>query len=241
MICRASSGNNGVLFDSVETAGLTLSQTLDDDKKYGIMKPANGKYFTYAVLNEDVEFTQKESEKSVAFGQRRWRIYAELPKFKRVQKYFQGIIDFRIEFRSVESDPDKQLKENTIMYHYYPISDVTHPLRGLCVVNKSFFFTSHGEEVAGTEFIKHGIPVQFPDGKYRTFDFDKIYAHELGHGLGLPHDSEPNNMMSFREDLMTEYPSVRDQSRIISKYGARNFSSRILLRWLNWLKFASER
>lgn len=241
LLCRVTFGEQGLEFESAETRGLTLSKTIEDDKKYGKMVPANGKYFTYTVLNEDDEFTQKEAENAYRYAKQRWKIYAKLPRFRRVDKNFKGIIDFRVEFRTVDTDPDKQLKNNTIMYHYYPIQKLDHPLRGLCVVNKAFFFTSHGNGVYGSEFIKHGIPVQFPSRKYKTLDFDKVLAHELGHGLGLPHDSEPENMMAFREDLMTEYPSMRDQSRIKAKYGHRRMSSWILMRWLKWLKWASER
>ena len=241
LLCRVILGKNGVEFESAESRGLTLSQTIEDDKKYGTFKPANGKYFTYAVLNEDEEFTQKQVIKAVQFGQRRWRIYAKLPKFKRVSKDFQGIIDFRIEFRTVESDPDKQLNEGTIMYHYDPISKIDHPLRGLCVVNKKYFFTSHGNPVKGTEYEKFGKRVQFPHKYYESLDFDQVYAHELGHGLGLPHDTESGNVMAYRYDLMAEYPMMRDQARIKAKYGHRNMSAWFLMRWLKWLKRASDR
>jgi len=239
LLCKAVLGKNGVEFVSAATRGLTLSQTIEDDKKYGTMKPANGKYFTYAVLNEDVEFTQKQATRAVQFGQRRWRIYANTPKFKKAKP--DEIVDFRIEFRTVESDPDKQLNENTIMYHYYPINKVDHPLRGLCVVNKAFFFTSHGNPVKGTEYEKFGIPVQYPNKYYKSLDFDQVYAHELGHGLGLPHDSEYDNIMAFRYDLMAEYPQMRDQARIMTKYGARLMSAWLRMRWLKWLKWASDR
>lgn len=242
LLCRAVLGKDGVVeFESAETKGLTLSQTIEDDKRYGTMKPANGKYYTFAILNEDVEFTQKQARQAVQFGQKKWRIYANTPKFKHVSKDFQGVIDFRIEFRTVESDPDKQLNEGTIMYHYYPISKVDHPLRGLCVVNKKFFFTSHGNPVKGTEYEKFGMRVQFPNKDYESLDFDQVYAHELGHGLGLPHDTEFGQLMSYRYDLMSEYAQMRDQSRMIVKYGARLMSAWLRMRWLRWLKRASNR
>jgi len=228
-------------FESAEGRGLTLQQMIEDDKKYGIMVPANGKYFTYAVLNEDQEFTRKEVQKSVAFGFRRWQIYASIPKYRRVKPDFKGVIDFRFEFRTVESDPDKQLTANSIMYHYYPIQDTTHPLRGLCVINKAFFFTGHGNAVTGHFMKSKGFEVQFPDGNYKTLDFDKLIGHENGHGLGLPHDAESENMMAYREDLMTEYPSDRDIRRMRAKYGTRRMPAWILKRWLKWLKIASER
>ena len=241
-LCRISSNADGMKFESVETRGLTLKQVIDNDKNFGKMTPANGEYFTYAVFNEDEEITLNQVEKSAAFAMRRWTIYAKMPEFRRVKRDYTGVIDFRIEFRTVETDPDKQLKANTIMYHYYPIQDTNNPFRGLCVVNKAFYFTSHGDGVLGSEFVKQGIPVQFPDQKYQTMDFDKLYGHELGHGLlGLPHDTEPDNMMAYREDLMTEYPSERDIARAVAKWTERVMPSWILLRWLKWLKRASDR
>ena len=241
LMCRVMIGEKGLEFDSVESRGLTLSQVIEDDKKYGVMTPANGEYFTWAVLNEDQEMTLKEVERAVQMAQKRWRIYGDLPKFKKVKKDFTGIIDFRIEFRTVESDPDQILTNNTVMYHYYPINNVNHPLRGLCVVNKAFFFTNHGEPVSGAFMASKGVLVQFLDGSYTTLDFDKIYGHELGHGTGLPHDTEEDNMMSFRVDLMSEFPSDRDQARIIAKYGKRRMLFWRRKRWLNWLFSASDR
>ena len=240
-LCRVEFGKNGIEFESAENKGLTISQVIEGDTQYGIMVPANGKYFTYAVLNEDDEFTQKDAENAYKFAKQRWKIYSSLPRFRRVKKDFTGIIDFRLEFRTVETDPDKQLRSSTVMYHYYPINDVNHPLRGLCVVNKAFFFTSHGNGVFGSHFEKFGIPTQFPNRTYRTLYFEQILAHELGHGLGLPHDPEEDNMMAYRVDLMTEYPSERDIARIRAKYGRRKMSAWALLRWLKWLKYASDR
>lgn len=242
LLCRALWSKQGVKFESAQSRGMTLSQMIENDKKYGKMTPANGKYFTYAVLNEDKEMNRKDVERGVSFGMRRWQIYAKIPKFKRVKKDFTGIIDFRIEFRTVESDPDKQLTNATVMYHYYPINNVNHPLRGLCVVNKAFFFTNHGNAVTGYFMQSKGFTVQLPEGLYESLDFDVIYGHELGHGLlGLPHDPEEGNMMAFRVDLMIEYPSMRDQVRDKAKFGHRIMSAWILIRWLKWLKSASER
>lgn len=241
LLCKVMIGRTGLEFESAITDGKTLSETIDQDKKYGKMVPANGKYFTWVVLNEDQEFTLREMQKAVGFAQRRWRIYGNMARFRLVKKDYQGIIDFRIEFRTVETDPDKELTENTVMYHYYPISDVNHPLRGLCVINKKFFFTSHGEFVDGSFLVSKGFEVQYLDGRYETLDADAIYGHELGHGLGLNHDDLPFNMMAYRVDIMAEYPSVRDQSRIKAKYGHRWMSAWVLMRWLKWLKGASER
>ncbi len=242
LICRTILSETGeIKFESAEAKGLTLSQIIQDDERYGTFSPANGKYFTYTVLNNDVEFTEKQAHKAVRYAYKRWALYGKLPKLKRVNKKYNKIIDFRIEFRTVQSDPDKKLTENTIMYHYYPIHKTDHPLRGLCVVNKRFFFTSHGNTVLGKVMKRHGVKVTSENGTYKTIDFDLVYSHELGHGLGLPHDTEDDNIMSWRYDLMREFPNTRDQARIQTKYGTRIMSGFWLARWLRWLRVASDR
>lgn len=242
ILCRTILSETGqIKFESAETKGLTLSQTIQDDKNYGTFSPANGKYFTYAILNDDVEFTEKQVHKAVRYAYKRWALYGKLPKLKRVGKEYNKIIDFRIEFRTVQSDPEQLLTHNTIMYHYYPIHKTDHPLRGLCVVNKRFFFTSHGNTITGKEMKRHGVRVTSDNGKYKTIDFDLVYSHELGHGLGLSHDTEDNNIMSRLYGIMREFPNVRDQARIQAKYGTRLMSGFWLARWLRWLMVASDR
>lgn len=228
-------------FESAVNRGYSLSQVIEDDKKYGVMKPANGKYFTFKVLNEDKEFSKKESIRAMRYAQKRWSIWSDLPKFKIAKP--GEIVDFRLEFRDVDTDPDQQLNENTVMYHYYPINDVNNRLRGLCVVNKKFFYTTHGNSVKGTFLQSKGFEVQYPDNYYGTLDFDQIYGHELGHGLGLPHDPEEGNIMSFRVDIMAEFTTVRDNNRMSAdtKYGKNKMSWFRRFRWLRWLYIASDR
>lgn len=127
------------------------------------------------------------------------------------------------------------------MYHYYPIHQTDHPLRGLCVVNKRFFFTPDGNYRTGDYFNRHGTRVTSLGNHYATIDFDQVYGHELGHGLGLPHDPEANQIMSSNYGVMSEFPQIRDQSRMQAKYGVRVMASNRLLRWIRWLRVASDR
>ena len=195
-ICKAvyDPAKKEVTFESAETKGLTLSQTVEDDKKYGTFKPANGKYFTYRVLNGDVEFTPKQAKKAMQFGMRRWRLYANLPPFKPA-KHGQAA-DFTLQFETVESDSREHMTKNTIMYHYYPIQDLQSPNRGVCVVNKRFYFTEDGKVRKGSELI--GIENNYSDGNYRTIDFDQVYHHggfgrELLSHIAIHHCSKFSN------------------------------------------------
>ncbi len=85
-LCRVEFGKNGIEFESAENKGLTISQVIEGDTQYGIMVPANGKYFTYAVLNEDDEFTQKDAENAYKFAKQRWKIYSSVPRVRRFIK-----------------------------------------------------------------------------------------------------------------------------------------------------------
>lgn len=209
-----------VSIDGATHEKLTIQQQIEEDKKYGIFKPRNGKYFTYKVHGEDVEITHKRVIKAVQFGFKRWSIYAD---FKVKKARGNDIPDFNIYFKSVSEDP--LLKANTIMYHYYPISDLNNPLRGKCVINKDFYYTADGK---------------ITNGK-RTMDIDQIICHEFGHGFGLPHDKTYRTVMYYAASGMSEYPSSRDISRIQAKMGKTKKSSQRIKRWLRWLFIKSER
>lgn len=209
-----------VSVDGATDEKLSIEERIEEDKKYGIFKPRNGKYFTYKVHGEDVEITHKRVIKAVQFGFKRWSIYADF-RVKKARR--NDIPDFNIYFKTPSEDP--LLNKNTIMYHYYPINDLNNPLRGKCVINKNFTYTASGK---------------ITNGK-RTMDIDQIICHEFGHGFGLPHDKEFRTIMYYSEGGMSEYPSSRDISRIQAKMGKTKKSSWIIKRWLRWLFNRSER
>ena len=148
---------------------------------------------------------------------------------------------FRIEFRTVATDPEKELKASTLMYHYYPISNTSNRLRGLCVINKDYFWTTEG----GTLDMHYIDPEHYPEPNSgyggKTYDLDQVYTHEVLHGLGLPHSKESGNVMSPNYGIMAEWLSDEDIARIQAKYGSRNISESRVKRWLKWLKIASIR
>ena len=83
--------------DSVES--LTLPDIIENDKKYGVMKPRNDKYFTYQVLNGDDEISEKQVHKMVKFSFRRYEI--RIPVRWKANEAWEDQPDFRISFRTV--------------------------------------------------------------------------------------------------------------------------------------------
>lgn len=239
-ICKLTVDKSGkAKFESAQTVGLDLKRIIAEDAIYGKMTPKNGKYFTVRVMNEDQELTKKQIQKIIKFTHHRIE--------KRIDVDFRTAkpgeyADFSILFRTVETDERNELLASTVMYHFYPINDFDNPNRGVCVVNKAFFFTGHGNAVTGQFMIEHGVRVQFPNGTYVTLDFDAIYTHELGHGLGLPHSKLPGHVMSYRVDIMAEFlTEVEDVPRLQAKYPKKIITKRKLFRWLKWLVHASDR
>ena len=238
ILCKAIIRHGKVQFSSEATTGKTIENIIEADKKYGIFTPINGSYFTYRVLNEDKEITNKQVLKAIRYSFRRIEIRTKL-KFKPAGD--EKLVDFRIEFRTVESDPDEELTKNTLMYHYYPIQNTSNTFRGLCVINKAFYWTSHGKGID-----MHLIdPINYPEPNSgstgETIDLDQVYTHELGHGLGLPHATEAGHIMSPSLGIMAEYLSKQDVARFHAKYEARGLSEHIIKRWLRWLVYASDR
>ena len=245
-ICKAevdepylsSRKSNIIEFNSAQLNSTEINSIIEEDKQYGVFQPFNGEHYTYRVLNEDEEITNEKVLKSIEYSYRRISLRTNL-KFRRARE--GEYADLRIEFRTVDTDPEKELQSSTLMYHYYPISNSTHRLRGLCVVNKDYFWTT-----AGGSLDMHYIdPEHYPEPNSgyggKTYDLDQVYTHEVLHGLGLPHSKTSGNVMSPNYGIMAEWLSDEDIARIQAKYGSRNISESRVKRWLKWLKIASNR
>jgi hypothetical protein len=211
--------------------GRSIEEILLEDKKYGLLKPKNGKSYGYFIINKDVELTNKQVRKGITRGLFRW--YLELSfKFHRVRH--RADADLVYEFRSEANDPI--LNAQTLAYMYYPLGG---PNDGICVINTRPFFTLHGNGID-----MHYIdPINYPEPgsgtSGSTIDLDQTLGHEDGHGLlGLPHVS---GLMAPNYAFMTEHPSEMDIIRGSAKIPKRSWSSRKYQRLKEWFTHASER
>ena len=244
-LCKALLKGTQIEFTGPANAGKTLEEQIQEDKKYGIMVPRNGSYFTWKAEDwAGKHITQKQILKGINYA---W-LQAELEIVLDVRKArLHEVPDFKIAFRATADDPE--LTSNTLMYHYYPIQDVNHPLRGLCVVNTDFPFTVHGNPISMHEidpdhYPEH--PENFPehtDPTGFTYDFDQTYTHEgPGHGLGLPHSPNRGDAMFGNYSGMGEFMQTWDKARLVAKYGARPwFKKWFYTRWINWYRGRSDR
>lgn len=241
-ICRVIlSKDEDIQFESVVANGNTLQEIIKADKKYGVMVPKNGKYFTYRVMDwEGKWISNKRIRKAVTFTWNKVEKILDLD-FKEVKN--EEYADFKVYFRRVVDD--SLLTENTLMYHYYPISDFNNAKRGVCVVNIDYPWTSNGKAIP----LHIYDPEHYPDvtnSSVKTFDFDATYEHEgPGHGLGLPHSPNRNTKLYWNYSGMTE--SMFDEEpqetvlRLQAKYPKNNMKLSRLRRWINWFKSTRDR
>ena len=223
-------------YDGPTNSKLTLSDQITEDKKYGIMKPANDKYFTYRVMDwEGRLINSSQIQRGVTY------IWEELERKLNIdvrRAKLDEIADFKVYFR--RTIDDQLLDSNTIMYHFFPINDIKSPNRGVCVVNADFPFTVNGKP-ADLHYID---PEHYPDlsglmGK--TYDFDQVYRHEIDHGMGLPHSKNTLKVLSSHYGIMAEYYEDEEPQetlpRLYAKYQKRSLPSRIALRWEKWKRY----
>ena len=240
-LCRAIITEDNIAFESAVARGSTLQQIIEDDKNYGVMIPYNGKYFTYRVVDwEGKWISHKRIRDAITFT---WNKVEKIVDLEFREAKDGEYADFKIYFRRVADD--SLLTENTLMYHFYPISNYDNPNRGVCVVNVDYTWSSSGD----------GIPLHIYDPDHystptiataKIFDFDAIYEHEgPGHGLGLPHSPNRQTKMFGNESDMIE--SMFDEvpyetvPRLQAKYPKKEMKESRLKRWIRWFKATRDR
>jgi len=246
LICRATNTGNSVGFTTemvkdgkiigrAESDVQSLANLINSDKSYGLLKPKNGKYFTYKIMSLDKEITDSQMIKATSRALNRWAFKLKL-KYSKADSGEE--VDIKIYFRSEEEDP--LLTSSTIAYMYYPLGSTYN---GIMVINTRYYFTLSGNAV-NMHYID---PVHYPDPKTApiqgaSIDLDVVMYHEFGHGiLGLQHDVHAGNGMAYRYDLMSEMPSTRDLSRGAAKIGYRDDNKSYLERLWNYLTKTQDR
>ena len=243
IICRAiTSGNSinyvtekiqdGIITKLPEPLTDSLATVLQNDKKYGVLKPRDGKSFSYKIISLDKEVTEKQVLRSITSALFNYKLYLQLEYHR-----CRGIEspDITVSFKSISEDPT--LNTSTLAYMYYPLGGKTN---GVMVINSMFYWTSHGEGI-DMFFID---PVHYPTpgsskNKGQTHDLDKVITHEFGHGIfGLPHYE---GTMAPRYDLMDEYLDDTTIFRASQKIPKRNMLDSKFKRLLSHLKIRSER
>ena len=235
-ICKAIvNSDNEISFESAIVSGTSIEEIILEDKTYGILKPRNGKYFTFGTFDWKNRWIQsKQITKGIGIA---WNMVEKVISIDVREATKDETPDFPIYFRKTADDP--LLTSDTLMYQHYPISDLDSEFRGVCVVNSDFTWTIDGKGIPLHIFDPEHYPEPMPNTTARTYDFDSTYQHEgPGHGLGLPHSPNKNKKMSASYPIMAE--SIFDEDddetiiRLQAKYPKREMILRHLIRWIKY-------
>ena len=209
---------NRIVTTAKKTNFRNIEDLIEHDKHFGILKPRNGKYFTFKIINmSEEELSYRQIRKAVRYGLRRIKFKTNIKI--RYRKNPSTLTDLTIIGRTPSTDERKEMDNNTIMYAYFPIDDFDDPDRGIVVVNTDVDFTAHGRN--------------------NTVDMDQVFTHEFGHSFGLPHDGNEKSIMYAYEnnvDILHE----RDILRFQAKYGKRTWKKGMEERVLRMFRIRSE-
>lgn len=243
VICRALTSGNSISYVTEQVKNgkvmarlhepipTDLKSVIKNDKMYGLLKPKDGKSFSYRIYNKDGELTHRQVRRGITSALFRWFLEVDID-FHRARIGEDS--DLKIYFKSEEED--ELLTSSTLAYMYYPLGSSNN---GVMVINKRFFWTNHGRGID-----MHYIdPVNYPElgsGVIgRTHDLDQVCTHEFGHGIfGLPHYE---GTMAPRYDLMEEFLHMNDILRASAKVGRKHMFKRKYYRLSNWIRISSER
>ena len=167
--------------------------------------------------------TPNQLKRAVNIAMTTWDL--EVPiKFKPVYMFGDPKkADIVIEFKTRNEDDYLKDRPSVLAYAYMPGQG---EYSGKIVFSADYIWDLTGDGIKGDEAVKKGLVKNaYSDNILKTYNLYHVLIHELGHSLGLHHDTDRNSidvMDPFYNGKILDL-SERDIYRIRLKYGIRVF------------------
>lgn len=194
-----------------------------------ITEPSQGKwkdgFVSYKLTNNTGDIPGEKLEaRSLNLAFLEWARYIQKIKFKRV--YGSSPADIVVKFDS--TDPYFAGSDGILAYTWYP--NVSSNLAGDMVVNDS---PTLRWSLTGAPIKAHDAdPEHYPDPNdtrtFKTVSIRQVFTHELGHALGLPHNTACLDCIMYPYYHRAVYLASNDIERAQAIYGKRAINASIL-------------
>ena len=211
---------------------------LNQDKlEFSVQDEWDGKWskdvMYYDVIGICRSMTEKQMRRALNSAMTTWDI--EIPvKFHPAWVDDTIIPDITIDFKNKTTDDYFKKSPSVLAYAFMPNQGT---VSGKLVFNDDYIWDFLGKGMKASDALKKGLIAGTvnPDNIIKTYSLVVVLVHELGHMLGLTHDTSGNQegldvMDAYYSGIDRISLSDRDLYRIRLKYGIRKFS--------NWSRYS---
>jgi len=188
------------------------------------------KIMYYQVVGVCRTLNNKTVRKALNYAMTTWDLEIDI-KFKPYwyEPAFQTT-NLTINFKNSDEDPFFKDRPTVLAYAYFPGQG---SVSGKVVFNNNYIWSLNGKSISGKEAKAKGF-IEFADdaSRIKTFNIITVLVHELGHSLGLKHDTHKDSrdaMDAYYDNMLGLSPW--DIVRIRLKYPPRIFS-----RWSHYAR-----
>jgi hypothetical protein len=192
-----------------------------------------GGIVTYAAINtsNDPAINNWEN-RLLAIAIRAWQLAITDLKFKRERKNPTSA-DIILKFETGETNDTFKKQKGVLAYAYFPGQG---KVSGDVTFNDDVIWTKDGKSLSAEEYTAiTGKPVENQNNTFRTYNAIHTLIHEIGHGIGLRHNSDCKDCVMYPYYNGTVTLADNDRRRIQGLEDFKGYGERKMSAW--WSRY----